>query len=312
VNTRSSSRAPTVPTTVSVLPLELGPLTAVESRKLNVKLGYKKGGEKIQFVHMLNGTLCATERALCCLVENYQTQDVCPARVRPAAQLMIPTGHPDPESVAAVHAGPRVPAVHQGARQGQHERKGGEEVEVPCRCIDYVISYAGPHFTLTTTALETTTTRTRERGLREMQVHRASDGATFGLAKVLAEYERSEPRPGFCSSLTSPPTSIPELIDALESLIEIKRENILLFLEDGRELKAERLEEAWVGEGPSTVRSRFAAGAEGYLRLAHGTLRSMCLIARASGRILCNGPVRLRRNCFSFKRQMVCARREAG
>lgn len=24
---------------------------------------------------MLNGTLCATERALCCLVENYQTPD---------------------------------------------------------------------------------------------------------------------------------------------------------------------------------------------------------------------------------------------
>lgn len=26
---------------------------------------------------MLNGTLCATERALCCLVENYQTPEVC-------------------------------------------------------------------------------------------------------------------------------------------------------------------------------------------------------------------------------------------
>ena len=28
------------------------------------------------YVHMLNGTLCATERALCCLVENYQTPEV--------------------------------------------------------------------------------------------------------------------------------------------------------------------------------------------------------------------------------------------
>jgi seryl-tRNA synthetase len=27
---------------------------------------------------MLNGTLCATERALCCLVENYQTPEVRP------------------------------------------------------------------------------------------------------------------------------------------------------------------------------------------------------------------------------------------
>ncbi len=28
------------------------------------------------YVHMLNGTLCATERALCCIVENYQTPEV--------------------------------------------------------------------------------------------------------------------------------------------------------------------------------------------------------------------------------------------
>lgn len=28
------------------------------------------------YVHMLNGTLCATERALCCIVENYQTEEV--------------------------------------------------------------------------------------------------------------------------------------------------------------------------------------------------------------------------------------------
>ena len=28
-----------------------------------------------KYVHMLNGTLCATERTLCCILENYQTQD---------------------------------------------------------------------------------------------------------------------------------------------------------------------------------------------------------------------------------------------
>lgn len=44
-----------------------------------MKLGYKKGSEKASFVHMLNGTLCATERALCCIVENYQTPEVSPA-----------------------------------------------------------------------------------------------------------------------------------------------------------------------------------------------------------------------------------------
>lgn len=47
-----------------------------ESRTLNVRCGFKKGEGKVGFVHMLNGTLCATERALCCLVENYQTPEV--------------------------------------------------------------------------------------------------------------------------------------------------------------------------------------------------------------------------------------------
>ncbi|CAK9784255.1 serine-tRNA ligase [Cutaneotrichosporon oleaginosum] len=49
--------------------------TDYQSRSLNVKLGFKKKDEKAGFVHMLNGTLCATERALCCLVENYQTPE---------------------------------------------------------------------------------------------------------------------------------------------------------------------------------------------------------------------------------------------
>ena len=40
----------------------------------------KRAGETRKvYVHMLNGTLCATERALCCLVENYQTPDVSPS-----------------------------------------------------------------------------------------------------------------------------------------------------------------------------------------------------------------------------------------
>jgi seryl-tRNA synthetase len=49
--------------------------TDYQSRSLNVRLGYKKADAKTGFVHMLNGTLCATERAMCCLVENYQTPD---------------------------------------------------------------------------------------------------------------------------------------------------------------------------------------------------------------------------------------------
>ncbi|WVO15855.1 serine-tRNA ligase [Cryptococcus depauperatus] len=49
--------------------------TDYQSRSLNVRLGFKEKEKKTGFVHMLNGTLCATERALCCIVENYQTPE---------------------------------------------------------------------------------------------------------------------------------------------------------------------------------------------------------------------------------------------
>ncbi|KAK9805154.1 hypothetical protein WJX72_002468 [[Myrmecia] bisecta] len=52
--------------------------TDYQSRRLDVRLRTPKipGGEqKKEFVHMLNCTLTATERTLCCLLENYQTPD---------------------------------------------------------------------------------------------------------------------------------------------------------------------------------------------------------------------------------------------
>lgn len=50
--------------------------TDYQSRKLEVRCGLKKASDtKKVYVHMLNGTLCATERALCCVVENYQTPE---------------------------------------------------------------------------------------------------------------------------------------------------------------------------------------------------------------------------------------------
>ncbi|CAK5278737.1 unnamed protein product [Mycena citricolor] len=48
--------------------------TDYQSRRLEVRCGIKtKDQARKVYVHMLNGTLCATERALCCIVENYQT-----------------------------------------------------------------------------------------------------------------------------------------------------------------------------------------------------------------------------------------------
>eukprot|EP01053_Blabericola_migrator_P005186 Blabericola_migrator_1__5185@NODE_2673_length_2476_cov_178_674554_g1672_i0_p1_GENE_NODE_2673_length_2476_cov_178_674554_g1672_i0NODE_2673_length_2476_cov_178_674554_g1672_i0_p1_ORF_typecomplete_len452_score103_08tRNAsynt_2b/PF00587_25/6_3e03tRNAsynt_2b/PF00587_25/8_8e48Seryl_tRNA_N/PF02403_22/1_1e26Phage_GP20/PF06810_11/0_028HMMR_C/PF15908_5/0_12BBS2_N/PF14781_6/4_8e02BBS2_N/PF14781_6/7_3e03BBS2_N/PF14781_6/2_3bZIP_Maf/PF03131_17/1_4UPF0242/PF06785_11/0_22UPF0242/PF06785_11/4_6e03Uso1_p115_C/PF0 len=48
--------------------------TDYQSRDLNIRLGAPKMMEREKaLVHMLNGTLCATERTMCCLVEHYQT-----------------------------------------------------------------------------------------------------------------------------------------------------------------------------------------------------------------------------------------------
>lgn len=60
-----------------------------ESRRLEVRCGLKtKDQQRKVYVHMLNGTLCATERALCCVVENYQTPEglVIPEVLRPYMQ----------------------------------------------------------------------------------------------------------------------------------------------------------------------------------------------------------------------------------
>jgi len=48
-----------------------------QSRALEVRYAIKnlEKGQSTPFVHMLNGTLCATERTMCCIVENYQTEE---------------------------------------------------------------------------------------------------------------------------------------------------------------------------------------------------------------------------------------------
>ncbi|KAJ5928009.1 Serine--tRNA ligase cytoplasmic [Penicillium verhagenii] len=47
-----------------------------QSRDLEIRLGVKKATDlKKTYVHALNATLCATERTLCCVLENYQRED---------------------------------------------------------------------------------------------------------------------------------------------------------------------------------------------------------------------------------------------
>ncbi|EPX73272.1 cytoplasmic serine-tRNA ligase Srs1 [Schizosaccharomyces octosporus yFS286] len=50
--------------------------TDYQSRNLEIRCGVKKMGDREKkYVHCLNSTLCATERAICCIIENYQTPD---------------------------------------------------------------------------------------------------------------------------------------------------------------------------------------------------------------------------------------------
>lgn len=51
--------------------------TDYQSRALEIRFGNKSQTDNIKkYVHCLNSTLCATERALCCLLENFQTEEV--------------------------------------------------------------------------------------------------------------------------------------------------------------------------------------------------------------------------------------------
>jgi seryl-tRNA synthetase len=51
--------------------------TDYQSRALEIRYAVKNlaKGETTPFVHLLNGTMCATERTMCCIMENYQTAE---------------------------------------------------------------------------------------------------------------------------------------------------------------------------------------------------------------------------------------------
>ncbi len=49
--------------------------TDYQARKLNIRFGIQGSDEKHQIVHTLNSTAIATERTICCLLENHQNED---------------------------------------------------------------------------------------------------------------------------------------------------------------------------------------------------------------------------------------------
>ena len=58
--------------------------TDYQARALETRYFLQNTQEK-QYVHMLNGTMCATQRTMCCILENYQTEEgvVVPEPLRP-------------------------------------------------------------------------------------------------------------------------------------------------------------------------------------------------------------------------------------
>lgn len=94
------------------LPMFTDRIFLSESRRLEVRCGLKnKDQTRKVYCHMLNGTLCATERALCCLVENHQTPDVCP--------LFLHWWHPAQSLFFVFLKGVAIPDVLQPYMQGR-------------------------------------------------------------------------------------------------------------------------------------------------------------------------------------------------
>src|SRR5579859_2859987 len=90
--------------------------TDYQSRALEIRCGLKKQlDKKKNYVHCLNGTLCATTRTLCCILENYQTEDVCPFALYPSLHPLILSSIPL-RSLRFLYSsqGVNVPEVLQG------------------------------------------------------------------------------------------------------------------------------------------------------------------------------------------------------
>lgn len=62
--------------------------TDYQSRALEIRFGSKMQTDvKKKYVHCLNSTLCATTRTMCCILENYQTEEVSSAEPAPRIAL---------------------------------------------------------------------------------------------------------------------------------------------------------------------------------------------------------------------------------
>jgi len=95
--------------------------TDYQSRALQVRFGYAQMGmahtsKRLQHVHMLNSTLCASQRTLCCLLENCQTS----AGIRVPEPLVIYVGT---SFIPFVHKEPPSASPGSGNKGGKKKKK---------------------------------------------------------------------------------------------------------------------------------------------------------------------------------------------
>ncbi len=110
--------------------------TDYQSRELEIRCGVKTQTDvRKKYVHLLNCTLCATGRALCAIMENFQTEEVSSGIVNKEFMTCLISrdeiGSQDPRGTTTVSPRrPRVLRIHQGIAQGfdlvENQREGGE------------------------------------------------------------------------------------------------------------------------------------------------------------------------------------------
>lgn len=100
--------------------------TDYQSRALEIRYGSKQQTDtRKKYVHCLNSTLCATTRTMCCILENYQTEEVSiqiptvSPSCSPSRLTLLCTGTTGARTVAQIS--PRSAGLHtvlKGASQG--------------------------------------------------------------------------------------------------------------------------------------------------------------------------------------------------
>lgn len=106
--------------------------TDYQARSLEIRYGGKKAGDKEKkYVHMLNGTLCATERTLCCILENYQTD-----KGVKVPKVLIPYMH-GLEFIPYTKPIPKASDLTEEAGEGKEKdagkKKGGEKPQTAAK-----------------------------------------------------------------------------------------------------------------------------------------------------------------------------------